>query len=370
MDHSFSDSRHSAEAFPSPMNSSDHSASGSVFIDASVVPAESFMSDFADATHDLLMQDSATMRAAAAHRLADLGRPLASPYLVAALSDGAPEVRQAAAQALGQIGESEAIAPLNDLLEQTPDEVLRAAISDAMHAINIRLANASDTTKLGRACPLPLEESKVVEKAESVPCQPDQEKVLLSEQPRVTQASREPEHADSDLESRAEGEIQRPAAIETGRRQAETEALERLEKEKRLTAEIAALRQEESAQLKRIQEANALARARSEGEARQRSENEARASQEAKRLVELEVIRSKAEAEVREREQKEQQVLAAIESLRESEAEQLKRIGNAEAVLCAQEEATRQAEVNARRQQEEHARLLGEMESIRTLAAA
>src|SRR6266508_6855420 len=134
MDHPLSDSRHSAEAFSSPTNSSDDSASGFVFSDTSVLSAESFMSDFAEATHDLLMQDSAIKRAAAAHRLANLGRPLASPYLVAALSDSAPDVRQAAAESLGQIGESEAIAPLEDLLEHTLDEVMRAAISDAIHA--------------------------------------------------------------------------------------------------------------------------------------------------------------------------------------------------------------------------------------------
>src|SRR6185503_2645243 len=62
---------------------------------------QSFMGDFAEATHDLLMDESAPQRAAAAHRLAGLGRPLASPYLIAALSDNSWEVRQAAVEALG-----------------------------------------------------------------------------------------------------------------------------------------------------------------------------------------------------------------------------------------------------------------------------
>ena len=72
---------------------------------------QSFMGDFADASHDLLMADSAFARADAARRLATLARPLAAPYLMAALSDGAREVRQAAVEALGDIGESGAIAP-------------------------------------------------------------------------------------------------------------------------------------------------------------------------------------------------------------------------------------------------------------------
>ncbi len=65
------------------------------------VSPQTFMSDFADATHDLLMDESVQKRAAAAAKLAQLGRPAATPYLIAALSDRAVEVRLAAASSLG-----------------------------------------------------------------------------------------------------------------------------------------------------------------------------------------------------------------------------------------------------------------------------
>ena len=112
----------------------------------SELSAQSFMSDFAEATHDLLMEDSAAKRAAAAHRLASLGRPLASPYLIAALADNAWEVRQAAAESLGLVGDSEAIAPLQDLLSRgNQDALLQQAISHAIHSISTRATKSSPT---------------------------------------------------------------------------------------------------------------------------------------------------------------------------------------------------------------------------------
>src|SRR5213593_1765817 len=105
---------------------------------------DAFMSDFAEATHDLLMEDSATKRAAAARRLAKLGRPLASPYLTAALLDNSAGVRQAAAEALGHIGDSGAIPPLQDLLaRETNGEVPERAIADAINSITVRTARVS-----------------------------------------------------------------------------------------------------------------------------------------------------------------------------------------------------------------------------------
>ena len=100
------------------------------------------MSDFTEATHDLLMEESATKRAEAAHRLAKLGKPLALPYLIAALSDSSWEVRQAAVESLGSIGDTEAIKPLQDLLSQgNQDALLQEAITQAIHAISGRVAN-------------------------------------------------------------------------------------------------------------------------------------------------------------------------------------------------------------------------------------
>ena len=111
---------------------------------SSDLSAQSFMGDFAEATHDLLMDESAPRRAAAAQRLAGLRRPLASPYLIAALSDSSWEVRQAAVEALGQIGESEAITPLQELLEGgNQDALLQRAISRAIRSISERSASCA-----------------------------------------------------------------------------------------------------------------------------------------------------------------------------------------------------------------------------------
>ena len=59
---------------------------------------------------------------------------MATPHLVGALSDSAPEVRRASVEALGQIGDPAAIAPLNELLmsetsRQLPEAVIRHAIN-------------------------------------------------------------------------------------------------------------------------------------------------------------------------------------------------------------------------------------------------
>ena len=122
----------------------EHNATHSDFTPDSSRP--SFMADFAEATHDLLMDESVAGRVAAAHRLAELGRPIASPYLVAALSDSAWEVREAAVESLGHVGEPEAIAPLQNLLDRgDQDALLQRAISLAIQAISARAPNSSAT---------------------------------------------------------------------------------------------------------------------------------------------------------------------------------------------------------------------------------
>ncbi len=62
-----------------------------------------------EATHDLLMADSAAQRAAAARPLGTLGQPAATAYLMVSLYDTSREVRQASAESLGLIGDASAI---------------------------------------------------------------------------------------------------------------------------------------------------------------------------------------------------------------------------------------------------------------------
>src|SRR6185436_2582227 len=219
-----------------------NTADGSVAGDLS---PQSFTADFGEATHDLLMDESTSRRAAAAQRLADLGRPLASPYLVAALADNSWEVRQAAAEALGQIGESEAIAPLQDLLDRgNQDALLQQAISGAIKSILRREVKST----AGSATVV------TVDGNPAAPAQPAQE-VFPSN-------------------SSSANERDRVAAIEANLHNAEVLTQQRIEREKQLAVEIEALRKAEAAQLRRIEEANAESRRRAEEESR-RGEEEA-----------------------------------------------------------------------------------------------
>ena len=128
----------------------DHLASphfDSPQINSAESSGQSFMSDFAEATHDLLMAEAPVRRAEAALRLASLGKPLASPYLIAALADSAWEVRQAAAQSLGCIGDDEAIEPLQAMLAGgNQDALLQQEISRAIESITSRAANQSSVS--------------------------------------------------------------------------------------------------------------------------------------------------------------------------------------------------------------------------------
>ena len=89
---------------------------------------------FGDATMQLRTADSPAERAGAARKLGAVGNSEATPHLIAALDDGAPEVRRAAVESLGQIGDPAAIAPLNELLLRETSRQLPAAV--IRHAIN------------------------------------------------------------------------------------------------------------------------------------------------------------------------------------------------------------------------------------------
>src|SRR5438128_2725669 len=94
------------------------------------------MSTFDEATRDLLTGDSAATRALAARKLEVFGNSLATPHLITALSDSAPEVRRAAVEVLGHLGDAAAIDPLNALLRrETSEQVPETAIQHAIYSI-------------------------------------------------------------------------------------------------------------------------------------------------------------------------------------------------------------------------------------------
>jgi len=90
---------------------------------------------FDDATRDLRTAESENERAAAARRLSFVQDREATPHLVGALGDSSPDVRRAAVEALMDLRDPAAIAPLNSLLQNETDrKVSRNLISQAIEA--------------------------------------------------------------------------------------------------------------------------------------------------------------------------------------------------------------------------------------------
>jgi hypothetical protein len=90
---------------------------------------------FDDATRDLRIAESANERAAAARRLSFVHDREATPHLIGALDDSAPDVRRAAVEALMDLRDPLAIGPLNSLLQTENDrKVPRTLIKHAIDA--------------------------------------------------------------------------------------------------------------------------------------------------------------------------------------------------------------------------------------------
>src|SRR2546421_8250340 len=268
----------------SSMSSSVEPPRASAFTDAKI-----FTGEFAQATHDLLMDDSVTNRAAAARKLGRLGLPSASPYLIASLFDSSPEVRQAAAESLGRVGDSAAIEPLQDLLaRENGGGVSPLSISDAIRSIVAREGKVVGTGPMesGSRDRNPPHFSNFAAGSSAQPngtsgmSQPyaTQEERLRSEEfaLRKAQEDLERRRAEAERLHRAQEERQQLAELEVKHRKAESEEQQPNEKERKLSAEIEALRRAESEQLKRIDEANTKARGRFLEEDTQQTETDPR----------------------------------------------------------------------------------------------
>src|SRR5262252_11008299 len=90
---------------------------------------------FDDATRDLRIGASENERAAAARRLSFVNDREATPHLIGALNDPSPDVRRAAVEALMDVRDPAAIAPLNALVQNEKDrKVPRHLIQKAIEA--------------------------------------------------------------------------------------------------------------------------------------------------------------------------------------------------------------------------------------------
>jgi hypothetical protein len=101
---------------------------------------------FDDATRDLRVADSPNERAAAARRLSFVHEREATPHLIAALDDSSPDVRRAAVEALMDLRDPAAIAPLNSLMQTENDRrVPRTLIKHAIESCATSTADESVT---------------------------------------------------------------------------------------------------------------------------------------------------------------------------------------------------------------------------------
>jgi hypothetical protein len=99
---------------------------------------------FDDATRDLRIAESPNERAAAARRLSFVHDREATPHLIAALEDSSPDVRRASVEALMDLRDPAAIAPLNSLMQTETDR--RVPRSLLKHAVEACATSGSEPT--------------------------------------------------------------------------------------------------------------------------------------------------------------------------------------------------------------------------------
>ncbi|HEX3086525.1 MAG TPA: HEAT repeat domain-containing protein [Pyrinomonadaceae bacterium] len=118
---------------------------------------------FEDATRDLRVATSDNERAAAARRLSFVQDPEATPHLVGALSDPAPDVRRAAVEAIMDQRDPAAIGPLNGLLQRETDrKVPRHLIEQAIEACATNSAPVSAPAAIPSAPPPAIDSDREV----------------------------------------------------------------------------------------------------------------------------------------------------------------------------------------------------------------
>jgi hypothetical protein len=397
--------------FQLPMNNLNDAHTNStpenrIHIDTENNPA-SFMGDFAEATHDLLMDDAASARAAAAQRLAALGRPLASPYLIAALSDQSWEVRQAAVEGLRDIGSEDALSPLQDLLAGGhQDALLQRAIAQAIETISERVAakptvdavieipysvaHAISSVVEHNATPVFIPEPEKLSAVEaSLDCvatearlRAEKQKQLASEIEALHKAEADQarqieqantRRAEAETEQKAKEEAASAKRFETARERADIQTQKLVEDEQQLRAELESLRQSEAERLEQIK---ILENARLEQEqSLQLAANQGDQAAEAhvKTIAELNSLREALNAAAANRDQTERHLAEQIAALRDAEAEQLRRIEAATASLHAQEQARKEAEEKAQfaaKRAEAETNQVTEMQLVRERATA
>ena len=117
---------------------------------------------FDDATRDLRIADSANERAAAARRLSFVHDREATPHLVGALDDPAPDVRRAAVEALMDLRDPAATGPLNSLMQTENDrKVPRTLIKHAIEACATAVPDEASSVAVPSRPPVAIPERQI-----------------------------------------------------------------------------------------------------------------------------------------------------------------------------------------------------------------
>ena len=308
--------------------------------------ADPHLVGFEEAKRDLLMADSVNERANAAFKLGLLGNNDGVAYLIAALYDNAAQVRNAAAESLGQLGDASALGPLVDFqqregsnsviskaisliskreqdlvtangesaefeeLESTPEDAatqeltqlhtetkaernfLTEALAEIEATFNVpdidSIFNAaSEQTERSSARandPVNNSQPEVIE-AQSQPHALSNATTISDEIGAGFELLRQAEARQSELIAEAEARLHQQ---QEARQKVEAIVRQRAEQEKQLAEEIAALQVTERELRQRIQEAEERRRLQSEAVSRAEAEMRACAEEEKLRLAELE----------------------------------------------------------------------------------
>ena len=318
---------------------------------------------FDETTKDLRTAESPAERAASARKLALVGDSRATPHLIAALYDSAPEVRRASVESLEQIGDGSAIKPLNDLLQrETSRQVPEAVIRQAINSITVTEVNRTPVAEKTALRVVEKQPEAPVELLSNTDCVAFIDEIknehleahefapTTPSFPAVPPVSTQSSVSAEEETLRREEEALRQAAVELERR--------------RLDIEMARKKFEEDARLKVEREAHPRAeidvRVFAEEEARRRAEEEAlRQRMEAEAGIKAEQeVRVKAEEEVRIRAEQEARFRLEADTLRRAAEDLVRKRAEADnARRLVEEEARRRIEEEARQRTEEEAGL-------------
>jgi hypothetical protein len=318
----------------------------------------------AKAIVELLTSRESAERSAAARELGSLGNTAASSYLIAALSDPDIEVCQAAAVALGQLGDYTALGPLNEFLANHTDESLIQFVQNSIHLILGRdqhgLGNFSSSSPADNA----IETNNL-----DILDFPDE--VLMEDVDSFT-VKHEIARLAAEMEAREQShsESARLAQLEVTKVKAHGEAKQQSSREAQIKSELDEIRRAQAQQLKRIEEAEAARISQEKTHKELEVQANRVADEEKQRLARLEQMKTAAEFESFERANTAKNLTKDLETLKQTESSQRQRLDEVNSFLSGARDTVRELEAKINENQEVKRKLSEEIEHLRQTEAS